>query len=102
MLAKFGRRSSRKVLLRKSTNTGLQSLYSDGEQSVNSKVTLPKDLYKSNNITKENKGEWENTSRKIRAIIPIFTKMNNQETRRAKRKESRKSAFSIFSKSSKK
>ena len=70
---------------------------------MTSKVTLPRELFKAKNVNKDNKTKWEDSSRKLRAILPIFTKINNTKTRKElRRRESRKSIKSIFSRSSRK
>ena len=100
--SQFGKKNQREkssAFIRKQTNSNMKSQVSENEESVASKITLPKNLYKSNLITKDNKTQWEEASRKLRAIIPIFTKINNTETRKElKRRESKRSMKSTTTK----
>lgn len=71
--------------------------------TVVNNITLPKNLYKDNAITKDNKSRWEAASRKLRAIVPVL--LNHKATREkqalAERRKSMRSVKSLFSKSSK-
>ena len=47
--------------------------------TITNNVTLPKNLYKENKITKDNKSNWEVAGRKLRALVPVFVQLNNDK-----------------------
>ena len=48
--------------------------------TITNNITIPKNLYKEKEITKDNKSRWEIASRKLRALVPVLVQMNNTKT----------------------
>ena len=66
--------------------------------AVTNNITVPKNLFKEKDITKDNKSRWEAASRKLRALVPVFIGLHNKQAmKEMNREERRRSIKSIKS-----
>jgi hypothetical protein len=114
---KISRKMSRNSIISKKTDKSRKSGKSIGSQSrvgsknrkgsiitVTNAITLPKNMFSSGGITKDNKSHWEAASRKLRALVPVMINLNNERALKdhtKKEKERRRSLKSWYSNASK-